>query len=316
MNYARKPLSRSICCAMLGLLGFSACESTAGPTERAAVEVWIAEDSISLETNDSSRLIAAVRDAKGRELQTPQLNWVVRDTAIARISADGWLLARDAGQTRAIATYRGANGLTLSDSVLVTVAHRLQLVLTSHATGLKYWPVGRPLRLSIIVTRGQVAVAGAEVSLSVVEGGATLDSTRVRTDQYGHAFATMRPGVSGPSTIAATIGRARSQWTVNSAPLPPVQLSPDSLVVKPGSPFAYSSVYADVPGGSISGLLTVSFASTDTTIVTVVECDRCGNNGIRGGVGHVYAKGVGRALVIATHSTRSDTIPVRVVPDK
>ena len=286
---ARRP-GRVLTRLARGLACFAAlaCGTDSSNAPRTVASVRVSPPTLVLVEGQDTALTATALDARRSPVRGASTTWQVEDTAVARVGADGIVIARHAGATRILAT---AGAVTGSASLTVSAL-----------------PVGRvvlkPAALSLVVGASAPLVATAEDSAGHALAG------RVAT------FATSNPLVatvaddgrvtamsSGTTTIVATIdGRmASAPVTVSAAPVANVELVPRKAVLIAGHSVQLAPRLWDERGNLVTGRV-AGYASNDPGVATVTS------------EGVMTAVAPGRTAVMATVEGKRGAVDVEVIP--
>lgn len=142
---------------------------------------------------DSVQLTATVEDEDGEAIPNAAVTWVSTDTAVARISASGWVVARGDGSADIVATSGPASATATVDVVRAEAS----IVLSVDTIRIGE---GDTTRITAVVSDSSgLEIPGAEVSwVSLDPGAATVDDAGLVTGQTR----------GGRSWVVATAGAA------------------------------------------------------------------------------------------------------------
>jgi len=248
--------------------------------------VTVSPATATVQVGQTMQLAAAPKDANGNSLSGRTITWASGSTAVATVSASGFVTGVAAGSVTITATSEGQSGtatitvstvpvasVTVSPSTAsVPVGQTVQLTATpKDASGNPL--SGRPVSWGSSNT-AVATVSGSGVVTGVTAGAATITATS--------------EGQSGTATI-----------TVSTVPVASVTVSPGTASVQVGQTVQLTATSKDASGNPLSGR-PVSWGSSNTAVATVSA----------GGL--VTGVTAGAATITATSEGQSGTATVTV----
>src|SRR5881398_3048948 len=248
--------------------------------------VTVSPATATVQVGQTMQLAAAPKDANGNSLSGRTITWASGSTAVATVSASGFVTGVAAGSVTITATSEGQSGtatitvstvpvasVTVSPSTAsVPVGQTVQLTATpKDASGNPL--SGRPVSWGSSNT-AVATVSGSGVVTGVTAGAATITATS--------------EGQSGTATI-----------TVSTVPVASVTVSPGTASVQVGQTVQLTATSKDASGNPLSGR-PVSWGSSNTAVATV------------SGSGLVTGVTAGAATITATSEGQSGTATITV----
>ncbi len=283
---------------LLALAGAPACGTDPGEPVAATV-ITAPLDSVTLRTlGRQVQFAAEARDASGQVLSGREVFWTISGTA-ARISASGLLTAVAPGTVivRALAGRVTSDPVTVSVDPLVVRVAITPDSLTFHTTG-------RPQAIAVAVLDSSGA------TLPLVAALAVGDTSVVRLSNGTTVVARS----DGATHLVATVDDLADTVPVQVA-LVPAQIlaSPAALAIGSHAPRTVTPVVTDSSSHPLPGH-GFSFASGDTTIITVSDSGEVTPHG-EGSTGlHIAAAGLTAVLPVSVryvmYSTRVQPSPM------
>src|SRR5213594_3383681 len=250
--------------------------------------VTVSPATATVQVGQTMQLAAAPKDANGNSLSGRTITWASGSTAVATVSASGFVTGVAAGSVTITATSEGQSGtatitvstvpvasVTVSPSTAsVPVGQTVQLTATpKDASGNPL--SGRPVSWGSSNT-AVATVSGSGVVTGVTAGAATITATS--------------EGQSGTAAI-----------TVSTVPVASVTVSPSTASLQVGQTVQLTATPKDASGNPLSGR-TVSWGSSNTAVATVTAS------------GLVTGKAAGTATITATSEGKSGPSTITVTP--
>ncbi len=238
---------------------------------------------------DTARLVAEVRDQRGRVITGASVAWESGDPSVATVDAEGLVTATGNGTVSITASAEAA-----SDTAAVTV-NQVVGTLDVSPDSLRLEALGDTARLvaEVLDRRGQV-VTGASVAW---ESG---DPSVATVDAEGLVTATGNGTVS--ITASAEAASDTAAVTVNQV-VGTLDVSPDSLRLALDDTLRLAAVASDANGHPITEPDLI-WRTNDESVATV------------GTTGLVRAIGVGTAMITATAGVTSAEVTVEVFDEE
>src|SRR5438094_1876791 len=250
--------------------------------------VTVSPATATVQVGQTMQLAAAPKDANGNSLSGRTITWASGSTAVATVSASGFVTGVAAGSVTITATSEGQSGtatitvstvpvasVTVSPSTAsVPVGQTVQLTATSKDAS------GNPLS-GRRVRRGSSNTAVATVSASGFVTGVTAGSVTITATSEGQ---------SGTATV-----------TVSTVPVASVTVSPSTASVPVGQTVQLTATPKDASGNPLSGRR-VRRGSSNTAVATVTAS------------GLVTGKAAGTATITATSEGKSGPSTITVTP--
>src|SRR5881628_1647026 len=250
--------------------------------------VTVSPATATVQVGQTMQLAAAPKDANGNSLSGRTITWASGSTAVATVSASGFVTGVAAGSVTITATSEGQSGtatitvstvpvasVTVSPSTAsVQVGQTVQLTATpkdSSGNPLSGRPVSWGSSNTAVAT-----VSGSGVVTGVTAGAATITATS--------------EGQSGTATI-----------TVSTVPVASVARRPGTEGEQVGQTVQLTATPKDASGNPLSGR-PVSWGSSNTAVATVTAS------------GLVTGKAAGTATITATSEGKSGPSTITVTP--
>ena len=271
--------------ALAGLTAAACKSSSVDPSGNSVDTVVVVPAVATVSLGATISLQAEARDADGNPLNR-QAFWSAEDSAIATVSGDGLVTARQMGQVQIAASVEGKSGLSL-----VTVTRT-------------------PVATVRLLPANATLTVGGTVTFTVETrdaGGGILTGRPVAWTSSNPAVATVTSGrvnalAAGASIIAAESegksGLASVNVTAPSTPQPTVTITPATATISLNGTVQLTATYRDSNGRTVDK--TFSWSTADSHIATVTS------------KGKVTGQGPGTVSIRATASGVTGTASITV----
>jgi len=209
MQLGRWKLSRtrSIAVAVAAMaVGVVSCDSsdavTAPGDAPEDIRIVLSTDSVQLAEGDTVELKGSVVDGEGRPVSGARITWISSDTAIATVTSDGKLIARQEGSVDVSASAYSI--IERLRALIYRAADRLQIAGGNDQKGAAGKQLATPLQVKVVDRRGQ-PVAGVPIGFSVTSGGGRIEPASGSTGSNGVLSVRWTLGSSGSQTARATV---------------------------------------------------------------------------------------------------------------
>lgn len=209
MQLGRWKLSRtrSIAVAVAAMaVGVVSCDSsdavTAPGDAPEDIRIVLSTDSVQLAEGDTVELKGSVVDGEGRPVSGARITWISSDTAIATVTSDGKLIARQEGSVDVSASAYSI--IERLRALIYRAADRLQIAGGNDQKGAAGKQLATPLQVKVVDRRGQ-PVAGVPIGFSVTGGGGRIEPASGSTGSNGVLSVRWTLGSSGSQTARATV---------------------------------------------------------------------------------------------------------------
>lgn len=274
--------------ALSTLLG--ACGGDSGGSTTPALVVTTVEvepGTATLTVGDTVRLVAKVKDQNGAALGGKVATWSSSATSVATVATSGTVTGVSVGSATITATVDGREGraiLTLQPPPLVVTTVEVGPAANTLS-------LGDTVRLTATIKDQNGAVMTGKTPTW------TSGAPAVVTVSTAGLLTAVGPG---NATVSAVVDGKTGNASVNvRGPVASLILVPDSATVQIGATLALQATLRDAQGAVLTGR-TIAWRSLDPTVATVSN------------VGVVSAVQLGRARIVATAESKSDTAAIRV----
>lgn len=209
MQLGRWKLSRtrSIAVAVAAMaVGVVSCDSSDAVTAPGEapedIRIVLSTDSVQLAEGDTVELKGSVVDGEGRPVSGARITWISSDTAIATVTSDGKLIARQEGSVDVSASAYSI--IERLRALIYRAADRLQIAGGNDQKGAAGKQLATPLQVKVVDRRGQ-PVAGVPIGFSVTGGGGRIEPASGSTGSNGVLSVRWTLGSSGSQTARATV---------------------------------------------------------------------------------------------------------------
>ena len=250
--------------------------------------VSVSPPSLTLVPTETATLSATVRDANSTVVTDRVVTWKSSNTAVATVSASGFVTAVAPGSAIVTATSEGKTGSTS----IVVVPKPVGSVVVSPPTG--KITAGQTLTLSATVRD----TSGAVVTDRAVAWSSS--NTTIATVSSAGIVTAVNPGTA--TITASSEGKSGSAVvTVQPIPVASVTLDPGSVTLGPGENAQLVATTKSADGTVLTGRV-VTFTSSNTKVAMV------SSDGVVTGIA------LGTATITATSEGKSTTAAVTVQP--